>query len=289
MSEGAGRGKVILFGEHAVVHGAPALVVGLDRGARALAARSRDPAAPRHTLNGAVVARGSALERAFSSALAAAGAPPSDLDVTSELPPGGGLGSSAAIGVAIARALGAPEPDVERVALAFERIFHGNPSGVDVAAAARGGVLRFVRGQPPTACAVGAPLSLCVGLTGKGGSTREMVERVASFADRDPPRLRRFVEGAGALTEAAIGFVAAGALAELGAAMGRAHELLREVEVSTPELDRLVALAVAAGALGAKLTGAGGGGSVVALAAGAEEAVLEAWRGAGFSGFGAVV
>ena len=127
------HGKVILLGEHAVVYGVPALAVGIDRGARANASASRDPA---FSIDGRPVA-GPEVWQAFQALCVELGAPSVSVTAELEVPAGAGLGSSAALGVAIARAilesLGRPAntESVLAAANAWERVFHGNPSGIE--------------------------------------------------------------------------------------------------------------------------------------------------------------
>src|SRR5579864_753030 len=150
-------GKVILLGEHAVVYGVPAIAVGIDRGARARATPMTAGPSRLHIRgwnidvseqeSGSDLARGfrALLDTVRASALALS---PMAVDVEADLPPGAGLGCSAAVGVAIARAIDpqAPEAALQERAMAWERVFHGNPSGVDTAVAARGGCIFFRRG-----------------------------------------------------------------------------------------------------------------------------------------------
>ena len=151
MTTARAGGKVILLGEHAVVYGVPALAAGIERGAGVEATPSDES---RLTLPGRQVLAGddSDLGQAFAALLAAMGAPPLSMTVTLELPAGCGLGASAAMGVALARGAapycGEPrqESDVLAAAMAWERVFHGNPSGVDAAASAHGGCIQFTRG-----------------------------------------------------------------------------------------------------------------------------------------------
>ncbi|HVK65849.1 MAG TPA: mevalonate kinase, partial [Polyangium sp.] len=160
-AEGAASGKVILFGEHAVVYGSPAIAAGLDRGARAVVTRLPSGPSTLRLGDGTVVADASSsndLGRAFSALLEVAPAISSvHVEARCELPPGGGLGSSAALAVSIARAAevlvrgddedAAIEARVLSRAAAWERIFHGNPSGIDATAAAQGGIFRFTRAE----------------------------------------------------------------------------------------------------------------------------------------------
>ena len=307
----AACGKVILLGEHAVVYGVPALAAGIDRGARAEVTIARGSEGPSTLALGgrAVTADAGATEdlpRAFAALLGspAPGADPCAFtcEASSDLPPGGGLGSSAAIGVALARAIEdlAPsgpdrEAQVTARALAWERVFHGNPSGIDTYAAAHGGAFRFVRGEASRPLHLGTDLWLAIGLSGSGASTRAMVEGLARLFQRKPDVKQKSVDGIAALVRNAALAIEAGDVEGLGKLMDLNHMILAGLFLSTETLERLVSLARGAGALGAKLTGSGGGGSVIALlppsAADSDApsevagAVLDAWRAEGFDGF----
>jgi mevalonate kinase len=298
MSVGQACGKVILLGEHAVVYGVPALAVGIERGARAW----RVPGGPGPSR---LLVRGwnitvhedqldHDLSRAFRALLQAARAhSPSlgaqDVEVDASLPPGGGLGCSAAIGVAIARALcPLAGPDaIQAQAMAWEQVFHGNPSGVDAAVAARGGCVMFTKGETIEPVRVRAPLPLCVGNTGIASSTKSMVEGVARLRARDPGRVDGAFEAVRALVQSARLAIETGDRVALGRLMDRNQTLLAGLSLSTPEIEAMCGVARRAGALGAKLTGAGGGGCVVALvpSQAVAEAVLEAWKNEGLEGF----
>lgn len=298
-TSGSAHGKVILLGEHTVVHGAPAIAVGIDRGARAEATSLAPGEASRLHLGGEVIAADAASSddraRAFAALLAEGRAAPSvAVEAASELPAGGGLGSSAAIGVAIGRAVAAlfdPVEDGEAAAraVAWERVFHGNPSGIDTAAAAIGGCFRFTRehGAHPLKIPVAKPLVLCVGWSGSASSTRLMVEGVARLRERKPEMVGKSIAGITALVENAALAIEDGDHLGLGRLLDLNQMILAGLLLSTGPIEDLCATARAAGALGAKLTGAGGGGSVIALVADDEAAtrVLDAWRGAGFGGF----
>ncbi|WP_437554922.1 mevalonate kinase [Sorangium sp. So ce367] len=314
---GEASGKVILLGEHAVVYGAPALAAGIERGARARAIRCSGASAL--LLGGRELRAAPAEEdvaRAFAALLGALpDVGPVRVEAESDLPPGGGLGSSAALGVAIARSVAAltrapaaaartasesaaDAAAVTAAAAAWERVFHGNPSGIDTTAAARGGCFRFTRAHGATSVAPRDDLWLCVGSTGVSSSTRSMVELVARLFERKPTLAATSIAGITALVENAALAIEAGDAVALGRLMDLNQMLLAGMFVSTEAIEALCKLAREAGALGAKLTGAGGGGSVIALlpppppgdggaaaSNSAADRVLAAWRDAGYSGF----
>jgi mevalonate kinase len=298
-SFGRACGKVILLGEHAVVYGVPAVAVGIDRGARARAVALDDRSAPsRLRIRGweIEVAERDAhdLARAFRAVLAETRRTRAELaavlvEAEADLPPGGGLGCSAAIGVAVARALApiAGDEELAERAMAWERVFHGNPSGVDAAVAARGGCVWFVKGEAVEPLHARGALHLCVGSTGVAASTKSMVEAVARLRERRPEIVAKTFDGIRSLVGNARLAIEAGDRYALGKLMDLNQMLLSGLFVSTTEIERMCDLARGAGAHGAKLTGAGGGGSVVALVAGVSgaEKVIEAWKREGFDGF----
>jgi mevalonate kinase len=311
-ASGSASGKIILLGEHMVVYGAPALAAGIDRGARAEATLLAEPGASSRLLLGGAVIPASASSsddraRAFAALLTEGHATPAiEVKAESDLPPGGGLGSSAALGVAIARAIRelaarakgealAPEGEALARASAWERVFHGNPSGIDIAAAATGGAFRFTRASGVRPLLLTRDLVFCVGSTGASSSTREMVEGVARLRARKPELFEQTLAGVTALVQNAALAIEAADTEGLGRLMDLNQMLLAGLMLSTETIEALCSLARSAGALGAKLTGAGGGGSVIALVGAphqtedetalAAEQVLLAWKNAGFSGF----
>lgn len=312
ITTGHASGKVILFGEHAVVYGVPGIAAGIDRGARAEA--EPGVAIARLELGGRSVTAtdDDDLARAFAAVLAVAPAAPAlAVRAFADVPPGGGLGCSAALGVAIARAIEAQlaassdaaaasaalDARVFERGLAWERVYHGNPSGIDTAAALEGTFLWYERGKPPQPLETRHDVWLAVGYSGSSASTKIMVDSIARIGERNPDLHKKFLDGVGALVNNARHALEAGDEVALGQLFDLNQMLLAGVMLSTDAIERMCTLARERGALGAKLTGSGGGGSVIALggmcprgeAGSAAEArakdVADSWSAAGFRAF----
>ncbi len=274
VGQGTAQGKVILLGEHAVVYGLTAVAAAINRGALAWARPSSRRSLRGH--DGAILSDPQQQE-ALAALLDTLGVGCLELTVSSDLPLGCGLGGSAALGVAIARAaldLTGPMAHGDRTelstvlnaALAWERIFHKNPSGLDTTIAALGGCLGFRKGQEPEPLAVGRTMTLVVAVAGPPCPTRTMVERVAVRRQTAREHVDQLLMQIGELAERGKRCIGNADLKQLGELMDQNHELLCELDLSTLALDKACTEARRAGALGAKLTGAGGGGSIVALA-----------------------
>jgi mevalonate kinase len=286
-------GKVILSGEHAVVYGVPALACGISRGVSAQALRADEP---RLRFDGKPVTQDSETQRAFEVVRGRIGSRAFAVDVTLDLPCGVGLGASAAIGVAVTRALLDAEartvstPELLEIVADWERVFHGNPSGVDAATAALGGCVRFVKGQGVTPIRLRRAFTVAIAVAGPPSSTLEMVNQVRAFRERSPEQFERSLEAIASLVQNGQLCLEAGDLDGFGRLMNYNHMLLSAWFLSTPAIEECCRLARDAGALGAKLTGAGGGGCVVALVPDGElDAILSVWGTAGFQCFGSEV
>lgn len=291
-------GKTILVGEHAVVYGHPALAlalpdvdleirlgepIALPRGeagaAACLAAWERGvEVSSRGTRPAFPSSQRSRVVEGFERALRAVGAcaslsarAPQALVVESRIPLGAGMGGSAAMSTAFVRlALRLrneewPAARVAEVANDIDALFHGKASGLDAAAVSSDGIIHFVRGREPTLVRPAVGFHLVLVDCGERAATSDMVGLVARRLQERAPETRASLDALGLLTQRSREALEAGDLAALGAFLTRAHEHLRDLGVSTPRMDALRDVLLAKGALGAKLTGAGGGGLVLAL------------------------
>ncbi len=289
-------GKVILFGEHAVVYGQPALAVPLlDLRATAIV----ESGAPGSGL--AISAEDLNLQLSLAEAAAHALAltarlvldqlavpePDARITVRSDIPIASGLGSGAAVSAALARALtgylGQPLSDGDLSALVYEveKFHHGTPSGIDNTVVCFEQPVYFVRGQAPEILRPGRPFELIVGDTGVASPTRETVSAVRKARERNRERLELIFAAIGSITDRARTAIEQGDIPYLGPLMNDNQALLRRLKVSSPELEALIAAALGAGAAGAKLSGGGGGGSMIALVEGNVDAVRNALYEAG--------
>ena len=302
MGKGSGFGKVILFGEHFVVHGVPGIVSAID---------STTDAELKKTGKGIAIvderkgAKGYAEEKktqqleSIDRMLKAMGIEPKAASFSIWL--GGnllgfsGLGASAASSVAIARAIAEEfgkkllDERINEIAYEAEKAYAGTPSGIDNTAATFGGLLWFKRnmsGGPNTIkkLSIRKPVEIIIGSTGIVANTKAMVEGVAERKKKNPEKYDSLFRQAENLAFAGRKALQEFDLRKVGELMNENHRLLQEIEVSCEELDYLVNLARKHGAFGAKLTGGGGGGCMTALTptSALQEAVAEAIEKAGY-------
>jgi len=257
-SAGEACGKAILAGEHFVVYGAPALAVPV-RGRRISVRVARAPG-PWRCPPGARTHLEAMLDRL---GLAPAGV---TVEVAGDIPTGVGLGGSAALAVALVRALGVTEPaEVQRLAHDLESLAHGRPSGIDDATVAWERPVRLEHGAGLRLLPAASP-PLWVVVTPAGPSTREAIGRVASWRDAHRVRFDAMVAATRGLVDGAEAALVARDWAGLGRVMDASGELLDEVGAVTPAIARICRELRRHGAWGAKVTGAGFGGALLAIA-----------------------
>jgi len=300
----AAPGKIILFGEHAVVYGRPAIAVPVA-GVRARAMISADPRAAEGRVR--IQAPDINLEadldklpgshplaaalRAVLSDLGLPRSPACHIRIKSTIPVASGLGSGAAVTVALIRAysafLGKPLPDEKVNALAFEieKLHHGTPSGIDNTVITYAMPVYFQRkptGPIIETFNVPQPFQIVIGDTGVRSPTAVSVRDVNKGWQAETEYFERLFDQIGSITEDARKMIEAGQPSRLGALMDENQALLVQMGVSSPPLDRLIQAARFAGAFGAKLSGGGRGGNMIALVNGnIAEVVRQALKDAG--------
>jgi hydroxymethylglutaryl-CoA reductase len=301
LAAGAAPGKVILFGEHSVVYGQPAIAAALGHGLGAtVETYGEGPLLriPRWGSGGlevrpSVEGKGDAMCRAFALALQMTDLPIDAgvrVTIDGQLPLGVGLGSSAAFAVALLRGLADHQGvklSADRLsdgADAIERIFHGNPSGLDHTVVITGQCLHFNRAETPKfrQISLGAELPIVIGWTPRAGTTREAVAQLRARRDHCPGQYDELFAAMGRIAEVGARALEEGDLTRIGALFDLNHGYLNACGVSSLANEEMVHLARRAGALGAKLTGAGRGGASIALVPENPDKVVKALKNAGF-------
>lgn len=274
-------GKIILFGEHAVVYNRPALAVPVNQVCVDVEILDADSAgvfidAPMvnlqdelHTLP-ADHAIGSVILNLFQRFNISA-PPPIKIKIISSIPVAAGLGSGAAVSVALIRALSAylnqplPDQQVNDLVFEIEKLHHGTPSGIDNTVVTYNRPVYFIKGQPIETFKTGKPFTIVIGDTGIPAPTKESVGDVRRLWIRNNNAFENIFNEIAQLSLIARRSIESGKPELLGELMNQNHELLQQLTVSCPELDALVESAKQAGALGAKLSGGGRGGNMIAL------------------------
>ena len=274
-------GKIILFGEHAVVYGRPALAIPVtqvhaDVEVSASARAGIWIQAPDVNLHAELNTLPSdhplaSVVHNFLFLFRVTPFPNLEIKISSTIPVASGLGSGAAVTVALTRALSSflerPMPDEEINAFAYEieKLHHGTPSGIDNTVVTYAMPVYFIKGQAIETFRVGTPFTIVIGDTGISAPTKESVGDVRKLWEADKPKWESVFDRVGKIAEEARKNIESGKWELLGKLMDQNHQLLQEMTVSSPELDRLVSAARSAGALGAKLSGGGRGGNMIAL------------------------
>jgi mevalonate kinase len=275
-------GKVILFGEHAVVYGQPAIAVPVTQ-VQARATVEIAPAGQGITIVAEDLGRSYTLEQA----------PPDDvlraivvstlehtevgtkhdltITVNSTIPIARGLGSGAAVSTAIVRALskhfGHPLSSqvISNLVYETEKIHHGTPSGIDNTVIAFEKPVYFIRGRKIEIFSVKHPFLLVIADTGIASPTKVAVSHVRRAWEREQEKYEELFDEIGTIAEMGRCAIERGDIEAVGRLMNENHRLLRLIGVSSPELEGLVESAREGGTLGAKLSGAGRGGNIIAL------------------------
>lgn len=292
MTKSYAPGKVILFGEHAVVYGRPALAVPVTQvHADVEVSDSPRPGiwieAPDVNLHAELNTLASdhpiasvihnflfLLPHSNPSPTGGAqgvGFPNLEIKITSTIPVASGLGSGAAVTVALTRALAAhlervmTDEEVNAFTYEIEKLHHGTPSGIDNTVITYAKPVYFVKGQSMEMFKVGQAFTLVIADTGISAPTKESVGDVRRLWVNDRVRWELVFDRIGGISLAARRLIEAGKPGLLGELMNENHALLQTLTVSSPELDGLVQAARTAGAQGAKLSGGGRGGNMIAL------------------------
>jgi mevalonate kinase len=274
-------GKVILFGEHAVVYRRPALAVPLTQ---VQATATVEPGESGITIDAPDLNQTVSLDRASPASPLAAivrltlehlqlrpDALRVNITINSTIPIASGLGSGAAVSTAIVRALAHwanttfDKATVSALVFEVEKLHHGTPSGIDNTVIAYQQSVYFVRDEPIQLFNVAIPFKVVIGNTGVAGSTKVAVSDVRQGWEADREQYEAWFDQIGAIVQQARAAIETGAIYQLGPLMDQNQALLRNINVSGPELERLIAAAKDAGATGAKLVGGGRGGNMIAL------------------------
>lgn len=214
--------------------------------------------------------------------------PACNIRIISTIPVAAGLGSGAAVSVALVRGLsgflGHPLPDevISEIVYEIEKIHHGTPSGIDNTVITRALPVFFVRGMPIELLRVPEAFTIVIADTGVRSPTALAVADVRQAWEANPAEYEQIFQEIGEIASAAREAIENGKSGELGELMATNHSCLQKLGVSSPQLDSLVIAAHNAGALGAKLSGGGRGGSMIALSPpGIAEKIAQALSRAG--------
>jgi mevalonate kinase len=281
MTSASASGKVILLGEHAVVYGRPALAVPVTQvQAQVEVVDSVRPGiwidAPDIDLDASLndLHRDQPIAAVIHKTLdqiKPTAVPPMEIRIRSSIPIAAGMGSGAAISVAVIRALAgylqSPLNDetISNLAYEIEKLHHGTPSGIDNTVITYRLPIYYMKGRPIEVLHPGGAFTLVIGDSGIPAPTKVSVGDVRRLWESDRQKWDLVFDRIGDLASAARAAILDARWEELGSLMDQNHALLQELTVSSEGLDGLVRCARESGALGAKVSGGGRGGNMIAL------------------------
>jgi mevalonate kinase len=283
---GIGFGKAILFNEHFVVYGIPSIVSAIGNYTVAkvepydhpgFILSDKRPATPKYKED-KLPQQKESFELMFKKMGLDLSKEGISITLEGNLYAASGIGASAASCVAVARALAEyyekdlSDDEINEVAFEGEKGYHGTPSGVDNTASTYGGLIWFQKGEKNVIdrITLASPVEIVIGNTGKVTDTKIAVDGVRERKEKNPKKYQEVFDRAENIAYLAKRAINDGSLQDVGKLMNENHKLLQQIEVSSRELDFLVSVAREAGAYGAKLTGGGLGGNMIALTPGKE-------------------
>ena len=269
-------GKIIISGEHFVVHGSNALAAAIDKTVKVYSETSDKNSILSRVdnqvfnirikpINPVSVVRNKILEYLNRKERI-------KITIESNIPRGSGLGSSSAISVATAASVASlfgeklDKKTLYNIAFEGEKIIHGNPSGIDVAASVYGGLILFNKNTVPTNIDLLNKLQIIVSISGKTRQTSRMINHFTSTSNKLPYHFQSLVHSSSVLTHEAVNCLITQDLEKLGAIINFYNSILSSFGLGTTITDRMIETCLEHGAYGAKITGAGGGGSIIAIA-----------------------
>ena len=282
--EGIGFGKAILFNEHFVVYGVPAVVSAIGKYTVAKIEpinqsgwklNDNRKATPNYKED-KIDQQKDSIDKIMAKMGIDLQKKGIEITLEGKLYCASGIGASAASCVSIARALSEhyslnlSDEEINDIAYEGEKGYHGTPSGIDNTASTFGGLIWFEKGENNVMdkISINNPVEIVIGNTGKVANTTAAVAGVRERKEKNPERYKEIFDRAENIAYLAKNALQIEDYKELGKLMNENHKLLQQIEVSSRELDFLVKLARDQGALGAKLTGGGLGGNMVALTPG---------------------
>jgi mevalonate kinase len=299
---GSGFGKTILFGEHFVVHGVPGIASAIDSATEAEVKKTKNGIDINDERTGAKgyaekkkLQQIESIDRMLTAMNLDSDRVSMDIWLGGNLPGFSGLGASAASSVAIARAISEEynldlnDERINDVAYQAEKAYAGNPSGIDNTAATFGGLIWFKKNlgsgiNEVEQLNIKNPVEIVIANSGVVANTKAMVEGVGERKKQNPKKYDELFSKAKDLVYDGRKALENFDLKKVGLLMNENHTLLQMIEVSSKELDYLVEVARKNGSFGAKMTGGGGGGCILALTPGndLQEKVASAIKKEGF-------